>query len=84
VLLQLNVAIVVGFASGCNDEFIIGKISRRSCDGPVLRINSEHLGHPDCDILSVMEDLPEREGDAGRLYLRGGNLVEKRLKLVVV
>ena len=86
---ELVVSEVRGRRSGGDDQAVVGQRERRSQrpdgdDRPVLEIEAGDLGQLDLDVLVLAQDSPERRCDLALREDSRCDLVEQRLKEVVV
>ena len=89
VLGELLVAEVRGRGSGGDDQAVVGERALASPrpdgeDRPVLDIEAGDLGQLDVDVLVLAHDAPERRRDLAHREDSRRDLVEQRLKEVVV
>ncbi len=83
-LLPLRMAEVAGAAAGGDDEIVVGQLAAGVHDPAAGQVEGGDLGHDDREIGPLAEERADRLGDVDRGEPGGGDLVEERLKQVVV
>jgi hypothetical protein len=71
-------------ASRCDDEEIIAMRKPADIDAPALEVYPARLPEQYGDIALTAQDVPQRGGDGGRGDTGGRDLIEQRLKGVVI
>ena len=70
--------------AGRDDQRVVGDRARSDQDAPPRGIDAGHLRHQHGRVRLLAQDVPDRPGDIGRRQRGGRDLIEQRLKAVVV
>src|SRR5882757_276114 len=75
---------VIGGATQCDDEVIIGQVAHGGMDDLMVGVHPQDVSDADVYIFRVLKYLSQGERDTGWFQTGGGDLVHERLELVVV